>query len=211
MATVVLSAASEERSALQEISGVLGDELRSAGETDVRTFELATTPLAYCQGEFDCWVKTPGVCRAHDAEAAIVRAIHDTDRVVMLDAVTFGGHSYTMKRAQDRLICLISPLFAKRASLTHHEARYARMPGLFKLGWMPRIDAETARTWAELADANALNLLAPHVGVVVVDDAGRRRWAEDVRSQAPRGEYFFSLSRYLFLAERARTSRGAAA
>lgn len=34
------------------------------------------------------------------------------------------------------------------------------------------------------------------------------RWAEDVRSQAARGEYFFSLSRYLFLAERARTSRG---
>jgi arsenite methyltransferase len=33
-------------------------------------------------------------------------------------------------------------------------------------------------------------------------------WAEDVRSQAARGEYFFSLSRYLFLAERARTSRG---
>ena len=181
MATVVLSAASEERSALQEISGVLGDELRSVGETDVRTFELATTPLAYCQGEFDCWVKTPGVCRAHDAEAAIVRAIHDADRVVMLDAVTFGGHSYTMKRAQDRLICLISPFFEKRASLTHHEARYARMPGLFKLGWMPRMDAETARTWAELADANALNLLAPHVGMVVVDDAGRRRWAEDVR------------------------------
>ena len=37
------------------------------------------------------------------------------------------------------------------------------------------------------------------------------RWADDVRSQAPRGEYFFSLSRYLFLAERARTSRGGAA
>src|SRR6185295_10594259 len=123
MATVVLSAASEERSALQEISGLLGDELRRVDETDVRTFELATTPLAYCQGEFDCWVKTPGVCRAHDAEAAIVRAIHD--------AVTFGGHSYTMKRAQDRLICLISPFFEKRASLTHHEARYTRMPGLF--------------------------------------------------------------------------------
>jgi len=36
-------------------------------------------------------------------------------------------------------------------------------------------------------------------------------WADDVRSQAARGEYFFSLSRYLFLAERARTSRGGAA
>ena len=37
------------------------------------------------------------------------------------------------------------------------------------------------------------------------------RWAEDVRSQAAQGEYFFSLSRYLFLAERGRAPRGSAA
>jgi SAM-dependent methyltransferase len=46
-------------------------------------------------------------------------------------------------------------------------------------------------------------------GGITDDEAAR--WADDVRSQAVRGEYFFSLSRYLFLAERARTSRGAAA
>jgi hypothetical protein len=56
------------------------------------------------------------------------------------------------------------------------------MPSLFKLGWMPHVNPDAARTWAELADANALNLLAPHVGAVVVDDAGRPRWAEDVRT-----------------------------
>jgi hypothetical protein len=36
-------------------------------------------------------------------------------------------------------------------------------------------------------------------------------WAEDVRSQAKRGEYFFSLSRFLFLAERSRPARGGVA
>jgi SAM-dependent methyltransferase len=46
-------------------------------------------------------------------------------------------------------------------------------------------------------------------GGISEDEAAR--WAEDVRSQAARGEYFFSLSRYLFLAERARTSRGGSA
>jgi hypothetical protein len=182
MATVVLSAASADRPALPALADVLDGELRRLGETDVRRFDLAATPLAYCQGEFDCWVKTPGVCRAHDAETDIVRAIHDADRVVMLDAVTFGGHSYTMKRAQDRLICLISPFFEKRASLTHHAARYGRMASLFKLGWMPHPDADAARTWRELADANAVNLMAPHVGAVVVDDAARPRWGGDVHA-----------------------------
>jgi len=182
MATVILSAASAERPALQALVGALEDELRAGGESDVRRFDLARTLLAYCQGEFDCWIKTPGVCRAHDAEAEIVRAIHDADRVVMLDAVTFGGHSYTMKRAQDRLICLISPFFEKRASLTHHEKRYARMPSLFKLGWMAHLDRGEARTWGALADANAINLMAPHAGAVVVDDAGRPQWGEQIRA-----------------------------
>ena len=35
-------------------------------------------------------------------------------------------------------------------------------------------------------------------------------WAEDVRSQGARGEYFFSLSRYLFLAERSRSTQSPA-
>jgi arsenite methyltransferase len=33
-------------------------------------------------------------------------------------------------------------------------------------------------------------------------------WAADLRSQADRGQYFFSLCRYMFLAERPRSSRG---
>jgi hypothetical protein len=37
-----------------------------------------------------------------------------------------------------------------------------------------------------------------------ITDEEATRWADDVRGQAARGEYFFSLSRYLFLAERAR-------
>ena len=99
MSTVVLSAACPELASLEALCGLLGTELRLTGETDVRFFELATMKLAYCQGEFDCWTRTPGICRAHDGEEAIVRAIHDADTLIVLDAVTFGGHSFTVKRA----------------------------------------------------------------------------------------------------------------
>lgn len=182
MSTVVLSAASPERSALQQLASVLNAELQAGGETHIQTFELATTKLAYCQGEFDCWVKTPGVCRAHDTEAAIVQAIHDSDRLVLLDIVTFGGHSYTLKRALDRIICLVSPFFEKRAELTHHEARYRLMPGLFKLGWMARLHPAIVETWNELADANAINFLSPRYGAAVVDGDSPSRWPELVRA-----------------------------
>lgn len=151
-------------------------KLEKRGETDVRVFDLATTKLAYCQGEFDCWVKTPGVCRTHDAEQAIVQAVHDADKVILLDAVTFGGHSYTLKRAQDRLICLLSPFFSKRAILTHHDGRYDRMPSFYALGWMAEADPDVAYTWRMLADANALNMLAPRVGAALLENSSRHGW-----------------------------------
>lgn len=182
MTTVVLSAASSRLPSLQALSTVLEDELRRAGQTDTRTFELATMRLAYCQGEFDCWTRTPGLCRAHDAESDIVQAIHDASQLVLLDAVTFGGHSYTLKRAQDRLICLLSPFFEKRASLTHHAARYERAASLLALGWAPVSDVEVAETWRELAVANAVNMLAPRVGAVLLGDADRAQWPAAIRS-----------------------------
>ena len=178
MATVVLSAAPADHPALATLAELLGRELRQRGENKLRVFDLTQIKLAYCQGEFDCWVKTPGVCRAHDAEAEIVQAVHDADRLILVGPVTFGGHGYAVKRAIDRLICLVSPFFDKRASLTHHEARYERLPAFYALGWMPRPDAGSERTWRELTDANALNLCAPRFGAAVVTDENRAEWGE---------------------------------
>lgn len=180
MKTVILSAASPQLPALGELEAMVRAELVRKGAPDIVTFSLATTKLAYCQGEFDCWIKTPGRCRAHDTEQEIVQAVHDADHLVLIDEVTYGGHGYVLKRAQDRMICLLSPFFEKRASLTHHEARYAGLPSLFALGWMPAPDPEQARTWIELADGNAINMLSPRVGAAVVDDAHREAWAAEV-------------------------------
>jgi hypothetical protein len=126
-------------------------------------------------------VKTPGTCRSLDAEQDIVRAIHDDESLVFLDAVTFGGHSYTVKRAQDRLICLLTPFFEKRSELTHHGSRYDTMASLHALGWLPAPHAGQFLTWQALADANAVNMLAPRVGAVVVDDTRPAAWPEAIR------------------------------
>ncbi|MFN7915228.1 MAG: NAD(P)H-dependent oxidoreductase [Vicinamibacterales bacterium] len=180
MATVVLSGASASHASLQHLLAELSRQLHRLDGSDVRVFDLATTPLAYCQGEFDCWLKTPGACRAHDAEDAIVRAIHDADRLVLLDEATFGGYSYTVKRAVDRMICLISPFFEKRMELTHHEPRYVHAASLHAIGWQASADPAVDATWCALADANALNLMAPRVGAGVLDDSNRETWPQAI-------------------------------
>ncbi len=182
MSTVILSAASPANPGVQELGALLQQELARTETKNVHRFDLAAIKLAYCQGEFDCWVKTPGVCRSLDAEQDIVRAIHDAENLIFLDAVTFGGHSYTLKRAQDRLICLLAPFFEKRSLLTHHDSRYEKNPNFFALGFSPTADEYRSETWRGLADANAINMLAPRVGSAVVSNADRDGWATAIRT-----------------------------
>lgn len=58
-------------------------------------------------GCFGCWVQTPGVCVIDDAGRDVARAVIQSDLAVFLIPVTFGGYSSELKKAVDRLICLL--------------------------------------------------------------------------------------------------------
>lgn len=182
MKAVVLSAVPEGHASMGALESVLRAQLERSGYPEVETFDLTSTKLAFCQGEFDCWVKTPGHCRAHDAETEIVAAVHDADALVLFGPVTFGGYGYVLKRAVDRLICLLEPFFTKRLSLTHHEPRYDKTARLYSIGWLRAPSAAMSATFAGLNDANAVNYLAPTCGAVVLDDAHSDAWAEAIHA-----------------------------
>lgn len=160
---------------MTQLASTLHAELERAGY-EPTIFDLTTTRLAFCQGEFDCWMKTPGQCRAHDAEADIVAAVHDADALVLVEPVTFGGHGHVIKRAIDRLLCLLEPFFVQRASLTHHAARYDKHPRLFAVGWAADASPDEVTTYGELNDAFAINYFAPACGALVLDDTTRASW-----------------------------------
>lgn len=128
--------------------------------------------LAYCRGCFNCWVHTPGVCRTRDAGRDIARDWIRSDLVVLLTPVTFGGYSSELKKALDRVICLVSPFFVRIGGEVHHRPRYARYPGLFAIGWQDAGDEEEARTFHTLVARNALNMHAPVHGSRVLCRGG---------------------------------------
>jgi len=146
---------------------------RAAG-AEVSRFRPGALALAPCQGDFDCWVTTPGVCRADDEGRDIARAVHDADVVVYLTPLTFGGYAWGLKRAVDRLIGLVEPFFQRREGLTHHSRRYQAYPAMLFVGWEERPGPEAREVFAELTRGNALNLCAPWTRTLVVslDDVG---------------------------------------
>ena len=176
---VILNGSGKDDEALDSIYNIIVSELTGI-EWKVESFILRDLKIAYCLGCFECWVKTPGVCRFNDDGREIARKFIQSDLSIFFTPVTFGGYSAELKKAVDRFICLISPFFTKINGEIHHKPRYERYPRLMVVGVLPHADEESERIFKTLVNRNAINIHPPaHIGGIVLSSQG----AEEIRME----------------------------
>jgi multimeric flavodoxin WrbA len=146
---------------------LLQETLRSRGWA-VTSWTLRDDKSAYCLGCFECWTKTPGLCRIDDAGRDIAHSVIQSDLAIYLTAVTFGGYSSELKKAVDRIICLISPFFERIDGEVHHRARYDRYPALTGIGVLPGPHPAQEQLFHTLIGRNAINMHASSHGSAIV-------------------------------------------
>lgn len=135
---------------------------------EVDSITLRDMEIHHCIGCFGCWVQTPGECLIDDPAREVARAFVASDLVVYFTPVTFGGYSYELKKALDRIICVVSPFFARVHGEVHHKPRYQRYPRLLAVGIQPEPDPVGEEIFAALLGRNAINMHAPaHAATVV--------------------------------------------
>ena len=155
------------------VAAALQDTLQATGWS-VTPWTLRAEKIAYCLGCFECWTKTPGLCRTpapapsrrrgtgvDDAGRDVAASIIAGDLTIYLTPVTFGGYSSELKKAVDRSICLISPFFTRIDGEVHHQARYDRYPSLLGIGVLPAPHPAQEQIFATLVGRNAINMHAP--------------------------------------------------
>ncbi|MBW1717059.1 MAG: flavodoxin family protein [Deltaproteobacteria bacterium] len=179
MKAVILNGARKDDNALDSVHKIIVDELTGIG-WQVKSFALREIKIAYCLGCFDCWVKTPGVCRFNDDGREIAGQFIQSNLSILFTPVTFGGYSAELKKALDRIICLLLPFFMRINGEVHHKLRYERYPRVMGVGVLPQADEESERIFKTLVNRNALNLHPPaHVGGVVLSS----QTAEEIRKE----------------------------
>lgn len=104
---------------------------------EVDIVSLTDVKIASCLGCFGCWLKTPGTCMIPDAGRDIAKSVVQSDLVITISPITFGGYSYDLKKALDRLIPIISPFFMKIDGEVHHKPRYDQYPVNISIGLLP--------------------------------------------------------------------------
>ena len=172
MKATILNGARAGGTTLAAIEQSFVDELAGRGWT-YETFNLREMEIKPCLGCFGCWVQTPGECIIKDGARDVSRAIIQSDVVVYLTPVTFGGYSSELKKVLDRSICLILPFFTQIDGEIHHKPRYESYPRLVAVGALPAPDDESARIFSKLVGRNAINMHAPaHAAAVIVEGEG---------------------------------------
>ncbi|MGD0643428.1 MAG: NAD(P)H-dependent oxidoreductase [Candidatus Bathyarchaeia archaeon] len=159
MNAVIFNGAKEGDLTIKAIEKTIVHQLTKAG-WEIEPIELCTVQIAACLGCFGCWVKTPGTCVINDDGRETTRKAIQSDLMVWLTPVTFGGYSSELKKALDRTIPILLPYFESYHGQIHHEMRYKKYPKLLVIGVQePGVDYE--ETFIALAERNMLNLRPP--------------------------------------------------
>ena len=94
----------------------------------VNHIRLSEEELRYCTGCWDCWWKTPGVCKHRDSMDRILPIIMNSDLVVFCSPVIMGFYSALLKQIHDRMIPLVHPYIEMVNKEMHHKKRYPVYP-----------------------------------------------------------------------------------
>lgn len=104
-------------------------------EHQVNFFNLNDAQMEPCTGCFDCWTRTPGLCIFHDDATRFLKEEVNSDRVLYLCPVTWGGYSPSLKILQDRSLARVLPFFKNINGETHHPSRYDNNPLPYLVGY----------------------------------------------------------------------------
>ncbi len=158
MKALILDGSAEDDTQLSTINSRLVLKLENRG-WDVESIPLREEKIATCIGCFGCWLKTPGECILNDNGREIAEKVIQSDLLVFLTPITFGGYSYQLKKMVDRLIPNILPFFTKVDGEIHHQPRYEKYPDILAIGYLPQADAVSEEIFNKLIKRNAINFM----------------------------------------------------
>lgn len=103
-------------------------QLEQVTHTDSKYFKLRDMTINYCQGCWDCWIKTPGKCVLKDDYEQILSKVPSADLVTIITPIVAGYESSLVKTFSDRMIPVAHPYIEMYKGEQHHRQRYGKNP-----------------------------------------------------------------------------------
>ena len=167
MSYVILNGMYKEDVFIPEVNQIVSEKFQ---QMDYKgdTLILHDKEIKPCLCCFKCWVQTPGICIIDDYGREVAKKMIQSDILVYLTPITYGGYSAELKKAVDRSLGLISPFFRVYENEIHHEMRYDKYPHLVVIGTLDKPNTEQEEIFATLVKRNVLNLFCEKYSTLVI-------------------------------------------
>ncbi|MCW3999917.1 MAG: NAD(P)H-dependent oxidoreductase [Candidatus Bathyarchaeota archaeon] len=176
MDVLVLNGARINDRKVDEANETLLSALQKVG--NISAYKLRDLKVADCVGCFGCWVKTPGICVIDDPAREIASKLAQTDLLIQVSPIVFGGYPYELKKVLDRQIPTILPFMEKYKGEIHHPQRYDKRHGMAAIGVLPHPDPESEAIFKTLVYRNSLNWQAPKQSTVIIYESDNQATVE---------------------------------
>lgn len=110
-----------------------------------------------CIGCFGCWLKTPGECVIKDGYGNTGKLLSESEELIIISRICYGGFSPFVKNVLDRNIGYISPFFTIRNNEMHHKSRYSKRIKFTVIAYGEYVTAKEKDTLSKLVIANGIN------------------------------------------------------
>lgn len=167
MKYLILNGMYKEDNFIPKIEKRISEEFQKRNITG-ETLNLHEKGIKACLGCFKCWVQTPGICIINDYGRDVLRKMIQSDYLVYLSPIVYGGYSTELKKAIDRSIGQILPFFQVYHNEIHHVKRYEKYPRLMVIGTLPNTELEQEEIFRELVERNVLNNFAPEHTTTII-------------------------------------------
>jgi multimeric flavodoxin WrbA len=172
MKALILNGIRENQTRLLPFQEILEREILQAG-WECESLILHKCEIRTCIGCFRCWDTNPGMCFQKDQGNEIARKAINSDLLVFLTPLSWGGYSAELKKAIERMLGLLHPSFIKIADSYRHKKRYEKYPSVLGIAIAEgEKDNESEQIFNSLIERHSLNWHSPKqlAGVFLEND-----------------------------------------
>lgn len=161
MKGLILNGSLGHQTHLMPVQDILESELSSAG-WEYESLLLHQFKVGTCIGCFKCWDTTPGICFQDDQGREITKKAINSDLLVFLTPLMWGGYSSELKKVIERMLGLLHPSFVKIKDSYRHEKRYDNYPSVLGIAVAEgERDSECEQIFKNLIERHSLNWHTP--------------------------------------------------
>lgn len=125
---------------------------------EIRYVDLSSLKIANCVGCFGCWTRTPGRCVIRDDATRVYPLIAQSDTVVYVSRLRYGGYDSAMKTMLERAIPIQQAFIRIHRGETHHVQRAVAPKQATIIAYGDNLSEEEKTLFSQLIARNACNM-----------------------------------------------------